>query len=122
MAQRYITSPKTNRKILVGGETYLKLSASPRWKEQLSQMPIYLPDESSPVVKKGRGGCSNKGKYKNVSPDLFCGPEGGSCPGTYPVNTPRRARAALSYARYAPDPEGIKACARRISKKKGWTK
>lgn len=120
MAQRYVTSPKTNRKILVGGETYLKLSASPRWKEKLSQMPIYLPDASKPTPKKGS--CSNKGKYKNVPPELFCGPEGGSCPGTYPVNTPGRARAALSYAHYAPNPEGIKKCARRISAKKGWTK
>lgn len=65
-------------------------------------------------------GCSNVGKYKNVPSELFCGPEGGSCPGTYPVNTPGRARAALSYARYAPNPEGIKKCARRVAQSKGW--
>lgn len=65
-------------------------------------------------------GCSNVGKYKGVSPDLFCGPEGGSCPGTYPVNTRKRMKAAISYARYAPYPEGIKSCARKIAKEKGW--
>lgn len=67
-----------------------------------------------------RKGCSNRGKYSGVSSDLFCGPAGGSCEGTYPVNTPGRAIAALSYARYAPNPEGIRTCARKIAKEKGW--
>ena len=64
-----------------------------------------------------RKGCSNKGKYKDVPSDLFCGPEGGSCPGTFPVNTTARARAALAYARYAPNPEGIRRCVKRKTEK-----
>ena len=120
---RYVTSPKTGREIIVGGPTYLDLASSPKWQDKLVQMPIHLPNSSKPVLKSGKSrGCSNQGKYKNVPEHLFCGPEGGSCPGTYPVNTPGRARAALSYARYAPNPEGIRQCARRISKEKGWSK
>ena len=65
-------------------------------------------------------GCSNVGKYEGLSPDDFCGPAGGSCQGTYPVNTPKRAIAALSYARHAPYPEGIKRCAKAKAKKEGW--
>lgn len=67
-----------------------------------------------------RRGCSNQGKYPNVPADLFCGPAGGACQGTYPVNTPGRAIAAMSYARHAPNPEGIRACARKVAKQKGW--
>lgn len=58
-------------------------------------------------------GSSNVGKYKDVSKSAFCGKAGGSSPGSYPVNTKKRARAALSYARNAPNPEGIKACVYR---------
>jgi len=80
----------------------------------------HCSSKSSKKSKSKSHGCSNVGKYKNVPSELFCGPEGGSCPGTYPVNTPGRARAALSYARHAPNPEGIKKCARRIAQTKGW--
>ena len=65
-------------------------------------------------------GCSNRGKYKDVPNSMFCGPEGGACPGTYPVNTPKRARAALSYARHAPNPEGIRRCTYRKANQQGW--
>ena len=70
-----------------------------------------------------RSGCSSVRRYRNsnIPKRLFCGPAGGACPGTYPVNTPRRARAALSYARHAPNPEGIRRCARRVAKEEGWT-
>jgi hypothetical protein len=117
---RYVISPKTGREILVGGSTYLDLASSPKWQDKLVQMPIYLPDTSKPVPM--RRGCSNQGKYKGIPEHLFCGPEGGSCPGTYPVNTPGRARAALSYARFAPNPQGIRDCAKRVAKQKGWSK
>lgn len=52
-------------------------------------------------------GGSNVGKYKKGP---FCGPSGGAPKGTYPVNTKKRAIAALAYARHAPNPAGIKKC------------
>lgn len=116
----YVVSPKTGRRIRVGGPTYTDLSSSPKWRGKL------INAEASPspkTLKSGKKrGCSNQGKYKNVPSDLFCGPEGGSCPGTYPVNTPGRARAAMAYARHAPNPEGIKKCAIRVAKQRGYFK
>lgn len=53
-------------------------------------------------------GSSNIGEYKTVKKSDFAGPSGGSAPGTYPINTKKRARAALAYARNAPNPAGIK--------------
>ena len=67
-----------------------------------------------------REGSSNAGDYSDVDKDDFCGPAGGAAPGTYPVDTEKRARAALSYAHNAPDPEGIKRCVYRKAKKHGW--
>jgi len=58
---------------------------------------------------KGRSGGSNAGKYSK-SEGPFCGPSGGAPKGTYPVGTRKRARAALSYARHAPNPDGIRKC------------
>ena len=55
-----------------------------------------------------RPGSSNIGKYKNVSKGDFAGPSGGAAPGTYPINTRKRAIAALAYARNAPNPAGIR--------------
>jgi hypothetical protein len=52
-------------------------------------------------------GGSNVGKYKTGP---FCGPAGGAPKGSYPVNTRKRAISALSYARHAPNPSGIKSC------------
>ncbi len=54
-------------------------------------------------------GWSNVGKYKDVSKKDFAGVSGGSPAGSYPINTKKRAKAALSYAHYAPNPEGIRA-------------
>lgn len=62
---------------------------------------------------KKRKGSSNVGKYKNVSKKAFCGPSGGAASGSYPVDTKKRARAALAYAHNAPNPSGIKACVKR---------
>ena len=59
-------------------------------------------------------------KYKDVPKELFCGSAGGSSSRSYPVNTPERARAALAYARFARDPEGVRKCVRKIASKKGW--
>lgn len=46
-------------------------------------------------------GESNAGKYKGVK--SFAGPNG-----TYPINTPERAKSALKLAHYSPTPESIK--------------
>lgn len=53
-------------------------------------------------------GSSNTGKYKNVKLSNFAGSAGGSSPYSYPINTKKRAIAALAYARNAPNPSGIK--------------
>lgn len=54
-------------------------------------------------------GSSSAGKYKNVSPKSFAGKSGGASKYSFPIDTIKRARAALSYSRNAPNPEGIKA-------------
>jgi hypothetical protein len=51
-------------------------------------------------------GGSNVGDYPNVS--KFAGPSGGAPKGSYPINTKKRAKAALSLAHNAPNPAGIK--------------
>jgi len=135
------TNPKTGRKILIGGPTYNRLIQSSKWgpmldsnreyfgtskeyygstkKEYYHGKEYYSPSPRS--TSKSRG-CSNQRKYihSGIPEEDFCGPEGGSCRYTYPVNTPGRARAALSYARHAPDPEGIRECALRKAREKGW--
>lgn len=69
----------------------------------------------SEKVRKARKkpGGSNVGKYKNVKKGEFCGPAGGAPAGSYPVNSKKRARAALAYAHNAPNPSGIKKCVHR---------
>jgi len=53
-------------------------------------------------------GSSNEGKYKSVSKGDFAGPSGGAAPHSYPINTRKRAKSALSYAHNAPNPAGIR--------------
>jgi hypothetical protein len=60
--------------------------------------------DARPQDKPGGG---NVGKYKTGP---FCGPAGGAPKGSYPVNSKKRAQAALSLARHAPNPDGIKSC------------
>ena len=55
-------------------------------------------------------GGSNVGDYPNVKKSDFCGPAGGAPEGSYPVNTPKRAKSALKLAHNAPNPEGIRQC------------
>lgn len=64
------------------------------------------------TLRKKPGG-SNVGKYKSVKKGSFCGPSGGAPSGSFPVNSVKRARAALSYAHNAPNPSGIRACVNR---------
>ena len=60
-------------------------------------------------------------KYRNVPDDLFCGKAAGSHQWGYPVNTPGRCSAALSYgARFAPDPEGLARCVLRKARQQGF--
>lgn len=58
---------------------------------------------------KKRAGGSNVGKYKDVSKKSFAGPSGGAPKGSYPIDTKKRAKAALAYSHNAPNPSGIKA-------------
>lgn len=73
--------------------------------------------ERKPARKPAR---STRYDKEGIPRNLFCGPAGGARPGSFPVNTPRRAVAALSYARKAPNPEGIKGCVKKIAVRKGW--
>ena len=56
-------------------------------------------------------GGSNVGKYPGVK--SFAGPSGGAPSGSYPINTRKRAKAALSYAHNAPSPSGIRKAVHR---------
>lgn len=79
--------------------------------EGMENYALMLDDEDNQLDEADPGdkpGGSNAGKYKTKGP--FCGPAGGAPKGTYPVNTKKRAIAALAYARHAPRPEGIKRC------------
>lgn len=60
-----------------------------------------------------RAGGSNVGEYKGVDKKDFAGPSGGSPEGSYPINTLKRARAALAYAHNAPRPAGIRSAVYR---------
>ena len=53
-------------------------------------------------------GGSNVGKYKNVKQSEMAGTAGNAPKGSYPINTEKRAKAALAYAHNAPNPSGIK--------------
>jgi hypothetical protein len=59
------------------------------------------------TMRKKPGG-SNVGKYKDVKKSSFAGPSGGAPSGSYPINTEKRAKAALAYAHNAPHPAGIR--------------
>lgn len=76
---------------------------------------IKVKREVASKLQKKPGG-SNVGEYKKVSKKSFCGPSGKAPEGSYPVNTAKRCRAALAYARNALDPEGIKKCVYRKCK------
>ena len=67
-------------------------------------------EEPAKEVRKAqeRAGGSNVGKYKKVPAKEFAGTAGGAPKGSYPINTEKRAKAALAYAHNAPNPSGIK--------------
>lgn len=70
---------------------------------------IKIAKEAEKKLREKPGG-SNVGKYKKVKKGDFCGPAGDAPAGSYPVNSKKRARAALAYAHNAPNPSGIKKC------------
>ena len=88
--------------------------------DQVPYSGIVGPEEDEEDRDKEKPGGSNAGDYPNVDKDDFCGPAGGAPEGSYPVNSEKRARAALSYAHNAPDPEGIKRCVYKKAKEHGW--
>ena len=63
---------------------------------------------------------TKSGNKKYLKNSDFCGPSGGAGTTKFPVNTEKRCRAALSYARTAPNPNGIVRCALNKAKKMGW--
>ncbi len=69
---------------------------------------------------RSRPGSSSYGQYKNIPAHLFCGSAGGAARYSYPVNSRKRAIAALSYAHRAPRPQGIRDCVHKIAASKGW--
>lgn len=66
--------------------------------------------ESKKAVAKAhkKPGGSNVGKYSSVSSCDMAGTAGGAPKGSYPINTEKRAKAALAYAHNAPNPSGIR--------------
>ena len=71
-----------------------------------------IPRGMEEKIKK-RPGSSNVGKYKDVPTKDFAGASGGSSKYSYPINTEKRAKAALAYAHNAPNPKGIKEAVHR---------
>lgn len=104
MSRQTLVNPKTGRNILVGGKTHADLI-------ERGILPVYRP------IREGAGG-SNVKKYRkeHLSEKDFCG----TVPGSFPVNTEKRAKAALSYARNDPNPERVKRCAREKAKVMHW--
>jgi len=76
------------------------------------------------TARKKPGG-SNVGKDRKTSKagqGPFIGPSGGAPSGSYPITNRGQWRAALAYARHAPNPAGIRAKANRIARARGWLK
>lgn len=67
-----------------------------------------VPHGKEAEMKKKPGG-SNVGKYKSVKSSDMASKAGGAPEGSFPINTRKRAKAALAYAHNAPNPSGIKA-------------
>lgn len=60
------------------------------------------------AAQRKKAGSSNAGKYPSVKPSEFAGAAGGAAPTSFPINTLKRARSALSLAHNAPNPSGIR--------------
>lgn len=86
-------------------KTKTKTKASSR-KETVAK-GVKVAKKKAITARKKPGG-SNVGKYKGVALKDMAGTAGGAPKGSYPINTLKRARAALAYAHNAPSPGGIK--------------
>lgn len=79
---------------------------NPNKKVKISKNKSISKEKLKDIQEKPGG--SNVGKYKSLKKSEFAGPAGGAPAGSYPINTKKRAKAALSYAHNAPNPSGIK--------------
>lgn len=77
-------------------------------KDVLIEKGVRVSKKKKEEMKKKPGG-SNVGEYKKIAAADFAGPAGGAPKGSFPINTKKRAKAALAYAHNAPNPAGIKA-------------
>ena len=108
----FIISPITKRRVKIGSKAYENLG------ETLRKTRGNSLEKQKEVYDKVKNH-ENK-RYKGLKKSDFCGPAGGDQPQTFPVSNQEECRAALTYARYAPKPEGIRKCALAKAKKNGW--
>jgi hypothetical protein len=92
-----VVNPLTGRKIKKNGPTYKKL---------VKQGKISKP--------------KGKKSYKEIPLKHFCGTAAGKSQRSFPVDSPRKAVAALSKIRFANNKAGLKRCVYRIAKQEGW--
>lgn len=131
--QWYVRSPVTTGKgaraaLAVGSERYEELrrqypeyfqTAKQFTKGSLPGREILTPELAKTLpekeIRRRFAGSSNAGKYASwgLTEDQFCGPEGGSAAGSYPVPDYQHQQNAISRARFAPNPQGIIECAIR---------
>jgi hypothetical protein len=107
----FIINPLTKREVRIGSRTYRELG------EALEKTKNNSVENQKKEYNKVR---RTESRYKGLKPSDYCGPAGGDQPRTFPVSNEEECRAALTYARYAPNPEGIRKCALAKAKKHGW--
>ena len=107
-----------NKKIYTGVNGGKYTLSKNRKKQYIGRVARGLPKQRQV----SRNGASDARKWKLHLPGNthYCGAAGGAAKTSYPVNSEKRCRAALSYARFAKRPCGIVRCAMKQAKKKGW--
>lgn len=129
MSSVFISTPTLNKAI--SGVLFMRALSHPKYQEEMetwepreyaitpSQKKALVPAQA---VGTKRPGCSNAAKHarEGLAPEDFCGPAGGSCATSFPVNTPGRAKSALGRAHFAPNPQGIHDCACAKAEREGW--
>lgn len=106
-----LVNPLSGRMMKKGGRTYEKVEEF-----DVDMRPPTYKQKALYSQTKYR----NPSKYQELPESVFCGREGGAGPRTFPINSPRRCSAALTYANRAPYPEGIRRCALRKAQEQGW--
>jgi 2-cysteine adaptor domain len=99
-------NPISGRKIKKNGPTYKKLVKQGKIKsvsKKRSGRKVYVKKE-----------------YREIPLNHFCGTAAGKSARSFPVNSPRRAVAALSKIRFAKNKIGLRKCVFAIAKKEGW--